>query len=147
MKRLEVDHPVTVLAPAFGVSRSGYYRWCAAPSGQRRREDARLKIEIKTLHEQSRGTYGRPRVVAALRRGLSGARRKASYFRPFRAWPNLHRVTQGFALGYHVSPPWGWRQPNLFPGSQVQLGNEGTDGAVAEVYFKARCRGAGAWSL
>jgi transposase InsO family protein len=67
MKRLEVDHAVTALAPAFGVSRSGYYRWCAAPAGRRRREDARLKIEIKTLHEQSRGTYGRPRLVAALR--------------------------------------------------------------------------------
>ena len=77
MKRLEVDHPVMALATAFGVSRSGYYRWCAAPSGQRRREDARLKIEIKTLHEQSRGTYGRPRLVAALRQrsiAMSGRR-------------------------------------------------------------------------
>jgi transposase InsO family protein len=67
MKRLEVDHPVTVLATAFGVSRSGYYRWGQAPAGRRRVEDARLKIEIKTLYEQSRGTYGRPRLVAALR--------------------------------------------------------------------------------
>ena len=77
MKRLEVNHPVTALAAAFGVSRSGYYRWCAAPAGPRRQEDARLKIEIKTLHEQSRGTYGRPRLVAALRQrsiAISGRR-------------------------------------------------------------------------
>jgi transposase InsO family protein len=67
MKRLAVDHPVSALAPAFGVSRSGYYRWRAAKDGVRAREDARLKIEIKNLHEQSRGTYGRPRLVAALR--------------------------------------------------------------------------------
>ena len=67
MKRLEVDHPVTVLAAVFGVSRSGYYRWGQASNGRRAVEDARLKIEIKTLHEQSRGTYGRPRLVAALR--------------------------------------------------------------------------------
>jgi putative transposase len=67
MKRLEADHSVTALAAAFGVSRSGYYRWCAAPDGRRRQEDARLKIEIKTLHDQSRGTYGRSRLVPALR--------------------------------------------------------------------------------
>lgn len=67
MKRLEGDHPVTVLAAVFGVSRSGYYRWGQASNGRRAVEDARLKIEIKTLHEQSRGTYGRPRLVAALR--------------------------------------------------------------------------------
>jgi putative transposase len=69
MKRLEVDHPVTVLAPAFGVSRSGYYRWRRPRTGVRAAEDARLKIEMQKLHEQSRGTYGRPRLVAALRRG------------------------------------------------------------------------------
>ena len=67
MKQLEVDHPVTALAAAFAVSRSGYYRWLQAPTGRRAVEDAQLKIEIKTLHEQSRGTYGRPRLVAALR--------------------------------------------------------------------------------
>ncbi|HEX4139667.1 MAG TPA: IS3 family transposase [Candidatus Methylacidiphilales bacterium] len=69
MKRLEVDHPVRVLAPAFGVSRSGYYRWRGDGAGMRAAEDARLKIEIQKLHGQSRGTYGRPRLVAALRRG------------------------------------------------------------------------------
>lgn len=68
MKRLEVDHPVTTLCRAFAVSRSGYYRWREAKAGMRAREDARLKIELPQLHEQSRGTYGRPRLVAALRR-------------------------------------------------------------------------------
>ena len=72
MKRLEVDHPVTVLAPAFGVSRSGYYRWRATRPGWRLAEDARLKLEIQKLHGHSRGTYGRPRLVAALRRGGVG---------------------------------------------------------------------------
>jgi transposase InsO family protein len=69
MKRLEVDHPVAALCSVFAVSRSGYYRWRAAQAGVRAAEDARLKIEIQTLHEQSRGTYGRARLVAALRRG------------------------------------------------------------------------------
>jgi putative transposase len=83
MKRLEVDHPVTVLAAAFDVSRSGYYRWRQAPAGRRAAEDARLKIEIKTLHKQSRGTYGRLRLVAALRRRsiATGGRRVARLLR------------------------------------------------------------------
>jgi transposase InsO family protein len=68
MKRLEVDHPVTALAPVFGVSRSGYYRWRGARPGVRAAEDAQLKAQIQTIHDQSRGTYGRPRLVAALRR-------------------------------------------------------------------------------
>ena len=79
MKRLEADHPVTVLAAVFGVSRSGYYRWCAAPAGRRRQEDAQLKIEIKTLHAQSRGTYGRARLVPALRRqGIATSGRRVA---------------------------------------------------------------------
>jgi hypothetical protein len=69
MKRLEVDHPMTVLAPAFVVSRSGYYRWRRPKAGVRAAEDARLKSAIKTIHDKSRGTYGRPCLVAALRHG------------------------------------------------------------------------------
>ena len=97
MKRLEVDHPVTVLAPAFGVSRSGYYRWRAAKAGVRLAEDAQLKIEIKTIHDQSRGTYGRPRLVAALRR--DGARTSG------RRVARLMR-----ALGLRARRKGGWRR-------------------------------------
>ena len=97
MKRLEVDHPVTVLAAAFGVSRSGYYRWCVAPAGRRRQEDARLKIEIKTLHEQSRGTYGRPRLVAALRQ--QGTRTSG---------PRVARLLR--ELGLRAKRKGGWRR-------------------------------------
>jgi transposase InsO family protein len=67
MKTLEAHHPITALCAAFGVSRSGYYRW-RAPKGHRRSgEDARLKTEIRNLHAASRGTYGRPRLLAGLR--------------------------------------------------------------------------------
>ncbi len=98
MKRLEVDHPVTVLATAFGVSRSGYYRWRQADTGLRAQEDARLKIEIKTLHEQSRGTYGRPRLVAALRQRAiaTSGRRVARLLRE---------------LGLRTRRKGGWRHP------------------------------------
>ena len=68
MKTLETAHPVTSLCAAFAVSRSGYYRWRAVRSGVRLREDVRLKQELKILHQASRGTYGRPRLLAGLRR-------------------------------------------------------------------------------
>jgi putative transposase len=83
MKTLETAHTITALCAAFDVSRSGYYRWCAPRPSRRGGEDARLKIEIKNLHTQSRGTYGRPRLLAGLRRGGQGtsARRVARLMR------------------------------------------------------------------
>jgi len=68
MKSLETQYPIAALCAAFAVSRSGYYRWRTPRSARRGDEDARLKNEIKTLHVQSRGTYGRPRLLAGLRR-------------------------------------------------------------------------------
>jgi len=67
MKTLEDRHSIIELCRAFGVSRSGYYRWRAAAATARQREDARLIVELKTVHAQSRRTYGRPRLLAALR--------------------------------------------------------------------------------
>ncbi len=49
-----------------GVSRSGYYAWLKREPCARSIEDVRLSERIKTIHEQSRGTYGAPRVHAEL---------------------------------------------------------------------------------
>jgi putative transposase len=67
MKTLETSYSVTTLCAAFAVSRSGYYRWRGPKLAGRVGEDARLKNEIKALHTESRGTYGRPRLLAGLR--------------------------------------------------------------------------------
>ena len=107
MKTLEDRHPIVELCRAFGVSRSGYYRWRAAQPTARAREDARLIVELKTVHAQSRRTYGRPRLHAALRQrgertsakriarlmracGLRGVRRGG--YRP-RTTESRHRLT------------------------------------------------------
>jgi transposase InsO family protein len=83
MKTLETAHPMTQLCAAFAVSRSGYYRWRAQQPSARAGEDARLKTEIKNLHAASRGTYGRPRLLAGLcQRGeRTSARRVARLMR------------------------------------------------------------------
>jgi transposase InsO family protein len=68
MKALqEQGYRIGDLCAAFGVSRSGYYRWCAARPSARACKDAHLAQELREIHQQSRGTYGRPRLTSALR--------------------------------------------------------------------------------
>jgi transposase InsO family protein len=51
---------------ALGVSRAGYYAWCRRPESKRAREDRRLAVVVREVHERSRRTYGSPRVHAEL---------------------------------------------------------------------------------
>jgi putative transposase len=67
MKALHEQYRIEDLCAAFCVSRSGYHRWRHAQASARAREDALLGKELRCLHAQSRGTYGRPRLCAALR--------------------------------------------------------------------------------
>lgn len=48
------------------VSRSGYYTWLKRPESNRSRENRQLVEQIRDIHEQSRRTYGSPRVYAEL---------------------------------------------------------------------------------
>jgi len=50
-----------------GVSRSGYYAWLKRAPSARCEEDERLKVRIDEIHEQSRGTYGVPRIYIELK--------------------------------------------------------------------------------
>jgi transposase InsO family protein len=50
------------------VSRSAYYQWSKQEPSKRQREDEELEQQIKKVHEQSRQSYGSPRVHQALRR-------------------------------------------------------------------------------
>ena len=67
-------HSIQTLCAAFSVSASGYYDWrsrLTAP-GPRARETQALTQSIKTIHAQSRQTYGSPRIQIQLRK--TGAR-------------------------------------------------------------------------
>jgi putative transposase len=59
-------HSVTKLSQVLTVSRSGFYAWRIRPPSVRASQDAELERRIKLVHEQSRGTYGTPRIQAEL---------------------------------------------------------------------------------
>ena len=63
----EVAFPVQVMCSLLGVSRSGFYAWRRRPVGARRRDDARLAVEIAAAHARGRCAYGSPRVHRELR--------------------------------------------------------------------------------
>lgn len=52
----------------YDVTRGGYYAWRKRPPSERAIEDGRLIDKIRQAHQDSRETYGSPRIHAALRR-------------------------------------------------------------------------------
>lgn len=64
------EYPITLMCRVLDVSRSGYYAWRERPPGVREMADQELLEKIKVVHKQSRGRYGSPRSVAAIRDSL-----------------------------------------------------------------------------
>jgi putative transposase len=75
----QADYPVTRLCKLAGVSRSGFYAWrCRTPSTRALAND-RLLEEIREIHQRSRGTYGRVKILGQLeRRGLSANHKRVA---------------------------------------------------------------------
>jgi putative transposase len=69
MKDQEDRFSITTMSRVLGVSRSGFYAWEGRRPSRRACEDAELGQRIRGIHEQSRGTYGAPRIHAELASG------------------------------------------------------------------------------
>lgn len=69
IKKLYGKYSVKELCNIYEVSCSAYYNWTKGgkKSEETKKQDVVLKKEIKLLHKKSRNTYGRPRMVTALR--------------------------------------------------------------------------------
>ncbi|MFD0211834.1 IS3 family transposase [Streptomyces hirsutus] len=87
------------------VSRTAFYTRLTDTPGPRAVRDAELTQQITQVHEQSRGTYGSPRVHAVLKRELLGtaawtsrATARVAIFGYIEGWYNLHRLHSN--LGY-----------------------------------------------
>jgi transposase InsO family protein len=75
--------PITLLCRVLQVTRSGYYAWARRGVSARAQANEELTVRIAQIHEESRRTYGAPRVHAALRAGgiRCGSRRVARLMR------------------------------------------------------------------
>jgi len=67
------------MSKVFKISRSGYYQFIQAEPSKRSLEDERLLGKIKLIHQESRHTYGSPRIHAELRwRGETCSRKRVA---------------------------------------------------------------------
>jgi hypothetical protein len=72
-------HEVKRLCHALGVSTSGYYAWRRRGPSPRAIADEVLLAQIRTIHRDSRRTYGAPRVHGQLaRRGVAVGRKRVA---------------------------------------------------------------------
>jgi putative transposase len=60
------EFEITVMCRVLGVARSGYYAWRQRPVSAREMANQELTEQIKDIHQQSRQTYGSPRIQAEL---------------------------------------------------------------------------------
>lgn len=60
------EFPVIRQCDVLGVTRSGYYAWLGRPKSQRAEANEKLGEKIHEIHQESRGTYGSPRIHIAL---------------------------------------------------------------------------------
>lgn len=66
---MKAQHPISALCQALEVSAGGYYDWQQRKVSPAARflEDQKLRANIKQVHQQSRQTYGAPRIQRQLR--------------------------------------------------------------------------------
>ena len=70
MQEHKHEFPADLMCQVLQVSRSGYYAWEARqgrPPGPRAGRRQELVQKIETVHRESRGTYGSPRVYRELK--------------------------------------------------------------------------------
>lgn len=104
------EFEITVMCRVLAVSRSGYYAWRQRPVSPREMADQALSQQIKTIPQQSRQTYGSPRIQVELaENGVScGHNRVARLMHDEELWAKQKRkfrvTTTDSAQPYPVAP-------------------------------------------
>jgi putative transposase len=104
------EFEIKVMCRVMRVSRSGYYAWQRRPVSEREMANQQLTQQIEEIHQDSRQTYGSPRVQAELRaRGIKcGHNRVARLMRlaglQARQKRKFKVVTTDSAHDYPVAP-------------------------------------------
>ena len=79
IERLATEYSTTELCELLDVSASGYYRWSRTGTSTREKADGMLAEQIEAIHNDSRGTYGSPRITEVLRaRGIRCSRKRVA---------------------------------------------------------------------
>ena len=66
IRKYDCRYPIRLMCRALAVSGAGYYAWRSRPESLRSRQARTLLSAIRVLHQESRETYGSPRIWAAL---------------------------------------------------------------------------------
>ena len=75
----QARQPVARACAVLEVSRSAYYQWSTGEASPRQQEDTQLAGRIVSIHKESRGTYGSPRVHRQLvREGRCCSRKRVA---------------------------------------------------------------------
>ena len=97
---------MATLCRLLGVSRSGSYAWRTRPPSARACANQELTRQIQAVHEQSRGTYGAPRIWAELRdRGVVCSRKRVARLLCLAGLPGCHRRKGPAASRRTPGPP------------------------------------------
>jgi len=84
----ESEFRIQHMCRVLGVGRSGYYAWCSRSASQRVQEDEVLLVKIQQEYRISRGTYGSPRIHAALQKqGVKCSQKRVARLM------RLHKIT------------------------------------------------------
>ena len=67
IERHRDDYAATRMCRLLLVSRTGYLQWRHRSPSTRAQANARLDAQVAAMHAASKGSYGRPRIVCALR--------------------------------------------------------------------------------
>ncbi|MDD7927735.1 IS3 family transposase, partial [Actinomycetospora chibensis] len=119
--------PVATACRVLKVSTSGFYDWRDRPSSPRERANLELVEVIRAIHDDSRGTYGSPRVHAELRLGapqLVVSRKRVERLMRTHGIVGVHRRRRG---GGHPPGP-GCRTPRRL--GRAALPRRGPERAV-----------------
>ncbi|BDB29293.1 hypothetical protein Tamer19_52050 [Cupriavidus sp. TA19] len=79
MKANQARYPLSTMARLLKVSRSGFHVWNGRCPSPRVVRDKLLLVQIRDIHSRSYGTYGVPRIHAALlRQGIRVGRKRVA---------------------------------------------------------------------
>jgi len=93
IEREKANHEVSRMCGVLAVSRSGYYAWRGRGRSARACQDAELLSRIRTIHRESRGIYGAPRVhdELVLGQGIPCSRKRVARLMRLAGLVGVHR--------------------------------------------------------